>query len=242
MVAAGVGWYPNLPEADQLEGSVNDAYAIADVFDGQAGGKRYAKSHITVLEDEQVTAGAMDNALAGLAAMKPNDVAVVFLAGHGVRLPATNDMVLLTGAAKLDKTKWASAGIGWNRIGSALAKAKGRVIVLLDACHAGNVTQELIVPNTQLAEDLVGAQRAGVLVFAASKGSQKSLEENAARAIVLDDDQKVLVKHKRTPAKPTPPPPPSTPTAKRERRGNGFFTGAVVAAIDRRSPTSTATA
>jgi hypothetical protein len=233
VIAAGVGWYPNLPVEDQLEGSVNDAYAIADVFTAQAGpGKRYDKAHVTVLEDEQVTGESLDKALAQLASMKPTDVAVVFLAGHGVRLPKTDDMVFLTGTAKLDKTTWASAGIGWARIGAALAKAKGRVIVLLDACHAGNVTQEQIVPNTQLADDLVGTQRAGVLVFAASKGSQKSLEENAARAVTLDDDQKVLVKHKRVPKKAPPPPTPTTPTAPRERRGNGYFTGAVVAALD----------
>jgi hypothetical protein len=236
VIAAGVGWYPNLPVADQLEGSVNDAYAIADAFKSQSGpGKRYDNAHVTVLEDEQVTAEALDKALAQLAKMKATDVAVVFLAGHGVRLPKTEDMVLLTGSAKLDKATWVSSGIGWSKIGAALAKAKGRVIVLLDACHAGAVTQERIVPNTQLADDLVGSQRAGVLVFAASKGSQKSLEENAARSITLDEDQKVLVAHKRVPKKPAPPPPPptpATPTAPRERRGNGYFTGAVVAAID----------
>ncbi len=235
VVAAGVGWYPNLPVADQLEGSVNDAYAIRDAFESQAGpGKRYDKAHVTVLEDEEVTADAVDTALAQLAQMKPTDVAIVFLAGHGVRLPKTEDMVLLTGAAKPDKATWAASGIGWTKIGAALAKAKGRVIVLLDACHAGNVTQERIVPNTQLADDLVGSQRAGVLVFAASKGSQKSLEANAARAVTLDEDQKILVQHKRVPKKkPLPPPPPqTTPTAPRERRGNGYFTGAVVAALD----------
>lgn len=234
VVAAGVGWYPNLPVEDQLEGSVNDAYAIADVFAGQAGpGKRYERAHVTVLEDEQVTAEALDQALAQLAKMRPTDVAVVFLAGHGVRLPRTDDMVLLTGTAKLDKATWATSGIGWSRIGAALAKAKGRVIVLLDACHAGNVTQERIVPNTQLADDLVGSQRAGVLVFAASKGSQKSLEANAARSLALDPDQQVLVAHKRVPKpKAPPPPPPRTPTSPRERRGNGYFTGAVVAALD----------
>jgi len=231
VIAAGVGWYPNLSVEDQLEGSVNDAYAIADVFAAQAGpNERYANAHVTILEDEQVTPDALDNALARLAQMKPTDVGVVFLAGHGVRLPKTNDMVLLTHAASSNQATWASTGIGWSKIGAALTKAKGRVIVLLDACHAGNVTQDVIVPNTQLADDLVGSQRAGVLVFAASKGSQKSLEENAARGLVLDASQQVLVKHKRNPKQ--RPPTPTTPTARRERRGNGYFTGAVVAALD----------
>jgi len=37
VIAAGVGWYPNLAPEDQLEGSVNDAYAIAGAFTSQAG-------------------------------------------------------------------------------------------------------------------------------------------------------------------------------------------------------------
>jgi hypothetical protein len=238
VIAAGVGWYPELPAEAQLEAPVNDARAIVDTFVGQTGaGKLYASSHVTLLEDEQVTPAALEQALGQLAAMKPTDVAIVFLAGHGVKLRGSQDMVFLTGSAKRDETTWATAGVGWTKIGKALQQAKGRVIVLLDACHAGNLTQEVVVPNSRLADDLVSGQRAGVLVFAASKGSQKSLEENAARNLVLDEEQKTLVKHKRTP-KPRPAPvpaptaDPAVKTAPRERRGNGYFTGAFVGAID----------
>jgi WD40 repeat protein len=235
IVAAGVGWYPNLPENSQLAAPVNDARAIADAFAAQAGpGQIYGDSHVTVLEDEQVTPEALEKALAGLAAMKPNDVAIVFLAGHGVKPPKRDEMVFLTSAAGKDPTTWTQNGLGWSALGKALQAARGRVLVLLDACHSGHVTQELLVPNSKLADDLVHAQRAGALVFAASKGAQESFEENAARGLVLDAGRQKLVGARpprpRPQAKPAEPAP--APTAQRPRSGHGYFTGAVIAALE----------
>ncbi len=37
IVAAGIGWYPGLPDGDQLEAPVNDAHAIAETFAARAG-------------------------------------------------------------------------------------------------------------------------------------------------------------------------------------------------------------
>ena len=120
--------------------------------------------------------------MAGLSAMKTQDVGVVFLAGHGFK-PPTGDMVYATGdlALKADghapsEESLASAGLRWSDVASALRKAKGRVVVLLDACHSGHVTRELVVPNDALATDLVRTGQAGVLVFAAAKGRQVSFE------------------------------------------------------------------
>ena len=213
VVAAGVGWYPKLPDKDQLEAPVNDANGIADAFAAQAGdGHTYAASHVTVLEDEQVTPAALLAALDGLAAMKPNDVAIVFLAGHGVQL-ASGDMVFLTSDTARDQATWNKTGVGWPALARSLAKAKGRVVVLLDACFSGSVTQELIVPSSRLASELVDGERAGVLVFAASRGDEVSLEENSARALVLDAPGKQQIAHKAPPprarAKDEPPPPPA---------------------------------
>jgi hypothetical protein len=48
--------------------------------------------------------------------------------------------------------------------------------MLLDACHSGHVTTEPVAPNEALAKALAADNRAGVLVFAASRGSQLSYE------------------------------------------------------------------
>lgn len=41
-------------------------------------------------------------------------------------------MVFLTGSATLKASELAQSGIGWSRIGAALAAAKGRVLMLID--------------------------------------------------------------------------------------------------------------
>src|SRR6185436_17921066 len=59
------------------------------------------------------------------------------------------------------------------------------VLVLLDACHSGDVTRDLVVPNEALAEALTREGRAGALVFAAAKGRQESIERSAAGLAAL---------------------------------------------------------
>ena len=61
-------------------------------------------------------------------------------------------------------------------IEAALKRAPGRVLLLLDACHSGHVSTEIIAPNEALAQQLAAQQRTGVLVLAASRGSQLSYE------------------------------------------------------------------
>jgi uncharacterized caspase-like protein len=124
-------------------------------------------------------------------------------------------MVFLTSTADATPEGLRQGGIGWAQIAERLAAAKGRVIVLLDACHSGDVSQELLVPNNDLAASLVHDRRAGALVFAAAKGRQLSYEGGAARSrgLVLDPAAKALV----------------TPMS---RDAHGFFTGALLKALD----------
>ena len=62
--------------------------------------------------------------------------------------------------------------VSWDAIGKATAGACGRVLVLLDACHAGHVSQDLVVPDGALVDQLMRTQRSSLLVFAAAKGSK----------------------------------------------------------------------
>jgi hypothetical protein len=130
--------------------------------------------------------------VAGLSAMKPEDVAVVFFAGHGFKETDSSDMVFVTGGAELradgnglTHESLVRDGVAWKDLGDAMAGARGRVVVLLDACHAGHVSQSVVVPNEALASSLVHDQRAGAVVFAASKGRQLSQEGGTSRGLVL---------------------------------------------------------
>lgn len=173
-VTVGVSRYPKLAPSQQLEFADDDARAIVSALEPLAGG-HFGKLHATTLVDDQVTPSSVAEALEPLAGMKAHDLAVVFLAGHGVRLKDGN-MVLLTPKADLTPHGAAAGGIGWDRIEAILRAARGRVVLLLDACHSGHVSTELIAPNEDLATRLAQDNRAGVLIFAASRGSQYSYE------------------------------------------------------------------
>jgi WD40 repeat protein len=177
IVSVGVSRYPNLPADAQLNVADDDARAITAAFEAQAGeGKLFAGAHPTTLVDGEATVAAIRKALDQLAQMKPDDLAVVFLAGHGVKLTSAADMLFLSSPAALTRQSLVENGVGWGEISERLARARGRVLVLLDACHAGHLTQDLVVPNGALASALARGGRAGVIVFAASKGRQQSFE------------------------------------------------------------------
>ena len=176
VIAAGVSRYPELSPDHQLDVADDDARAIAEALGRQAGpGRPFARVHTTTLLDAQVTVESVERALAQLAGMGREDLAIVFLAGHGVRLK-DGKMVFLTSLAGPRSESARKNGVGWERVHEALGRAPGRVILLLDACHSGHISTERVAPNEALAKDLAAQDRAGILVFAASRGSQLSYE------------------------------------------------------------------
>jgi hypothetical protein len=82
------------------------------------------------------------------------------------------------------------------------------------------VSQELVVPNGALARELAGRDRAGVVIFAASKGRQVSFESATARGLVLDAASQELVS-------------PKLEAAATSGRAapHGYFTGAVLSSL-----------
>lgn len=212
VVAVGIDAYPNLPPRYQLRAAEADARAIVDAFAARAGASgAFSGVETTLLLGAKATPKTVRAALATLERLGPNDLAVVHFSGHGIKPAKDADMVFLTGQATMTAADAAKHGVGWSEIGEALSRVKGRTLVLLDACHAGHLTRELVVPNAELASRL-GDERGGVIVFAASKGRQQSYENVRARGLELDMGNAALVGAK-------------------SRSGNGYFTGAVLAAL-----------
>ena len=220
VVAVGVDDYPGLPESLQLGLAVADARGVAHAFSKLAGkDKPYARAHVRVLTNAAASVRSIKSALSELSKMKPHDVAVVFLGGHGFKQSGGSEMVFATGgvrvepkrrgAARFDGRSLREHGIGWTEVGGLLSKAKGRLLVLLDACHSGDMSRELVVPNNDLAHSLVSTERAGAVVFAASKGRQVSYEPSGTRGLSLEATKRPLV----------------------GKGDHGFFTGAVLAAL-----------
>jgi hypothetical protein len=94
-------------------------------------------------------------------------------------------------------------------VSDALQDARGRVVVLLDSCHSGYFSRELLVPNDALASALHKDER--ILVFSAAKGSQLSFEPRFARGLDLSEP---------------------LPMSGLLDSGNGLFTAALLATLD----------
>jgi WD40 repeat protein len=225
VIGVGVSRYPHLPAGEQLAFADADVESVAAAMASQAGpGRPFATAHVQVLTNESVTPAAATRALGALSAMGPDDLAVVALAGHGAMLSDASDMVFLTSGAAPTARSVAEQGIGWSSLQAALGAARGRVVVLVDACHSGHISQDLVVPNDRLAAALARSGRAGVVVFAASKGRQASWE--TARAGGGSDEARSFVLDAR--GLPFVAPPPGVSA---EAPGHGVFSAAVLASL-----------
>ncbi len=217
VLAVGIDHYPNLPSAMQLGAAESDARSIAEATRPYVGeGRMYRAMHERTLLGERATARAILSGLEELSSMRPDDVAVILLAGHGFKLGESDEMLFAASGIRLtpdskalDKGSLAESTVSWSQIASALGRARGRVVLMLDACHSGHVTRELVVPNDSLASKLARSGKAGVVVFAAAKGRQVSYEPGSARGLVLDTSVRTTVR----------------------ADAHGFFTGAILESL-----------
>ena len=198
VVAVGVSAYPLLGPDQQLEAADDDARSIGELFRTLAGpGQLFENAHVAVLTDRDVTAAKVEEALRASTEMGENDVLAVFLSGHGDKPSETEDTMLLTSASDGTPESLRKTGIGWGLVGKALKDAKGRALVLMDACHAGHVSRVVFAPNEALARSLERDHRAGAFVFAASKGSQASFEANTKKGVKRTKVTAFAVPHER---------------------------------------------
>jgi WD40 repeat protein len=172
VLSVGVSRYPLLPDELQLSFAHTDAYHVAQVFKNQEG-KHYHAVKTTLLTNSNVTANRIIEELGKLATVKRNDVVVVYLGGHGLKT-AGGKFYFMTPASSLARP--ARGSLNWELLSQSLTKIRGRVILLLDACHSGSIVSEYLPPNEDLAHTLAMGKRSGIMVFSASKGRQQSLE------------------------------------------------------------------
>jgi len=168
-----VSRYSRLDHAQWLRYAASDARALVGAFETQRG-TRYRHVWKRLLTDEAVTRASVTSAITGLRAMRPDDVAIVYLGGHGVRGTGDDFHFLSSTSTLADLTD----SVTWTDLARELRGVRGRVLLLLDACHAGRVSTDLVVPNEALIGQLVQRDAGGVLVLAASKGRQVSFESD----------------------------------------------------------------
>ncbi|NUQ63640.1 MAG: caspase family protein [Pirellulales bacterium] len=148
-----------------------DAQALAGALAGQKGGA-FTDVRTRVLTDADATAPSVRDGLAWLGkSCTPADVAIVLFSGHGIR--GRRGLYYFTHEGDLDALQ--ETCLSWADVAGAMKSIRARqVLFLSDCCHAG-AFGERAASQDELADSLV--KDAGVMVFASSRGNEKSLED-----------------------------------------------------------------
>ena len=170
--AVGVSRYARMEAEWQLQFAHTDAKAIIDTFKNQEG-KMFGSVTSTLLVDEDATADAILENLCGFEKRDDVDIFIIFMAGHGVK-SSDGDFYFLGYNGTFENPE--NDGLNWDRLKDCLSKTKGRATLFLDACHSGSIVNETVVPNDEMAHQFFTGERAGVMVFTASKGRQYAIE------------------------------------------------------------------
>ncbi|MFH2013227.1 MAG: caspase family protein [Pseudomonadota bacterium] len=160
-----------------LSYAAKDAKDFADAIQRQKNGL-YRDVVVKVITDEKATKGDILDGLDWLTKETTSkDVAMVFLAGHGV-----NDHVgiyyFLPVNADTERLK--RTGLAFSDIKTTVAYLAGKTVLFVDTCHSGNImgTRRGVADITGVVNELSSAEN-GAVVFASSSGKQYSLEDPA---------------------------------------------------------------
>ena len=176
VLAVGVSKYQD--SELRLGLAAKDALDFGEVWKQQKG-SLYSGVEARVLTDAQATKG---NVLDGLEWLQrqvtSKDVAVLFLAGHGINDP-NGVFYFLPVDAKLDSLK--RTGLSQADITTTVAAIAGKVMVFIDACHSGNLMDKVKrrAPSdiSAVINELASAEN-GAVVFSSATGRQYALENS----------------------------------------------------------------
>jgi TolB-like protein len=177
VMAIGVSTY-----ADQdldLQYADADARAIAAAIQTAARQGPYREVRTLVLTDKQVTRESiLDGLSTFLGQAGPDDVAVLFVAGHGVRDLASGSYYFLPYPASADNLL--TQGLRMTDFDEMLRVVRRNVravIVMLDTCHAGALgipTQHMVSADEMAGQISAGE---GFYLLAATKPGEESKEQ-----------------------------------------------------------------
>ncbi len=179
-VVIGVSDYRNLSKDQQLQYAHRDAQDFAAFLRSPNGGG-FPASQITLLLNADATISSMRSAL-GTAlprSVEPDDVVVIFFAGHGVVEGERDGYLLATDSDPQNLYATAMPIAELDRIVTERIRARS-VILIADACHAGKLgwtsrsTEAQTMVNRYL--DEVGKSGKGVLRILGSRADQRSYE------------------------------------------------------------------
>ena len=157
--------------------AAKDARDFAAAMKGQEGGL-YRRVIVRELTDAQATRAAVLREFDALRErVTGNDVAMIFIAGHGIN-DASGGYFFLPHDGQHEKLM--TTAVPQASIVGALSKIRGKTILFVDTCFAGNALGALSKAPKQterLMNDLSASEN-GVVVFASSTGNEESEEKD----------------------------------------------------------------
>ena len=159
-----------------LDYADDDAIALQNIYKNQEG-KLFNQVHTNLLTNQQATKGNVMDAFDWLEqGVTQHDIAVVFVAGHGVNDVKDNYYFLPHNA---DVERLRRTAVNWAEFNVLLADLPSKTLLFVDTCKSGNVTgskKRGFESNiTGALKDLADTE-SGVVVMSASTGRESSLE------------------------------------------------------------------
>jgi hypothetical protein len=174
-VIVGIDEYDS-PAFKPLQLAARDARDMAAALTANAGSYYGRVATTSLANAEALPSRVLAAVRDAVAAAVPGDTVVLFFAGHGLG-DKDGQFYLATTGTNPDALK--ETAIPWSSLATTLQRSKARVIVLLDACHSGLAGQAAFASNDAAVAEIMSGERAPILVLAASKGRQLSLENMA---------------------------------------------------------------
>ena len=159
-----------------LQFAAKDASDFAESLLQQKGGL-YRDVVVKVLTDGKATKDEIIDGFEWISKeTTSNDVAMVFLAGHGIN-DSGGVYYFLPANANLERLR--RTGVPFTEMKNTVTSLAGKTVLFIDTCHAGNVMgARAVAPDiTGIVNELASAEN-GAVVFASSTGKQYSFEDS----------------------------------------------------------------
>lgn len=178
VLAVGVSTYADTTL--RLKFAAQDAKDLVAMVQAHTSGL-YRAVEVRTITDGDATKDAVLDGLDWIRGQTTSrDVALVFIAGHGINDPATGRYYFLPTNADADAKM--RTMLPESDIQDTLASIPGKVLLFLDTCHAGNITRSDTAvalrggsDTDRFVNELASAEN-GVVVFTAATGRQSSQE------------------------------------------------------------------
>src|SRR5262249_3327072 len=161
----------------KLDYAARDARDLASLWQAKSG-TLFRKVEVKLLTDEKATRAEVLGGLLWLRKqMTQKDVGIVSFSGHGVR---DTDGSLYLAPVDIDPDNVLASRVPGEQLKKPLAGLPGRLLLLLDACHAGSVDGDKRRATGGLTDDLVRdlvTDDYGIVVLCSSTGREYSLED-----------------------------------------------------------------